>query len=136
MNCVFCRIAAGMLHSTKVYEDGTTVAIMDINPLTPGHVLVMPKAHMENLFDAEEDTVAEVIRAVVRIAKAIGHALKPEGLNLLQANGRAAFQSVPHLHFHLIPRRSGDGAGFDWKPVPGDLDAVRRLSDQIRAALG
>ena len=135
MNCVFCRIAAGTLPSTKVYEDGSTLAIMDINPLTPGHLLVMPKAHMENLFDAEEDTVAEVIRVVSRIAKAIGQALKPEGLNVLQANGRAAFQSVPHLHFHLIPRSSGDGAGFDWKPVPGDLEAVRRLGDQIRAAL-
>jgi len=136
MNCVFCRIAAGTLPSTKVYEDRSTLAIMDINPLTPGHLLVLPKAHMENLFDAEEDAVAEVIRAVVRLAKAIGHALKPEGLNLVQANGPAAFQSVPHLHFHLIPRRTDDGAGFDWKPVPGDLEAVRHTGEQIRAALG
>jgi histidine triad (HIT) family protein len=136
MNCVFCRIAAGTLPSTKVFEDSSTLAIMDINPLTPGHLLVLPKAHIENLFAADEESVVNVIRVVVRIAKAIGQALKPEGLNLLQANGRAAFQSVPHLHFHLIPRRTGDGAGFDWKPVPGDLDAVRRLGDGIRAALG
>jgi histidine triad (HIT) family protein len=136
MDCVFCRIAAGTLPSTKVYEDGSTLAIMDINPLTPGHLLVMPKAHIENLFDADEKAVADVMRMVTRIAKAIGRSLKPDGLNVLQANGRAAFQSVPHLHFHLIPRRTDDGAGFDWKPVPGNLNDVHRLGGQIRAALG
>jgi histidine triad (HIT) family protein len=135
MDCVFCRIAAGTLPSTKVYEDGSTLAIMDINPLTPGHLLVMPKAHVETLFEADENAVAGVIRVVVRIAKAVRGTLKPDGLNVLQANGRAAFQSVPHLHFHLIPRRVDDGAGFDWEPVPGDLDEVRRLGEQIRAAL-
>ena len=136
MNCVFCRIAAGTIPSTKIYEDGSTLAIMDINPLTPGHLLVLPKAHVENLFDADEKTVAEVIRVVVRIAKAIRRGLKPDGLNVLQANGRAAFQSVPHLHFHLIPRREGDGAGFDWPPVPGKPEELSRLGGEIRAALG
>jgi histidine triad (HIT) family protein len=136
MDCVFCRIVAGTLPSTKVYEDESVLAIMDINPLTAGHLLVMPKAHMETLFDADERAVTDVIRVVMRIAKAIQRGLKPEGLNVLQANGRAAFQSVPHLHFHLIPRRTDDGAGFDWKLVSGKPDEIRMLGEQVRAALG
>jgi len=135
MDCVFCRIVAGTLPSTKVYEDGSTLAIMDINPLTPGHLLVLPKAHVENLFEADEELAATVIRVVVRIAKAVGRSLKPDGLNLLQANGKAAFQSVPHLHFHLIPRRSGDGKGFDWPLVPGKGEDIRRLGDLVRSVL-
>jgi histidine triad (HIT) family protein len=136
MDCVFCRIVAGSIPCVKVYEDAESLAFMDINPLTPGHLLVVPKAHVETLFDADEARVASLARIATRIAKSLRESLGIQALNMLQANGQAAFQSVPHLHLHLIPRRPGDGAGFDWKLVPGDMEEIRRLGETIRAGLG
>lgn len=135
MDCIFCRIVAGEIPSIKVYEDEAAIAIMDINPLTEGHLLVLPKVHAENLFDADETLVTEVVKAATRIAKSLQAVLKIEGLSVVQANGVSAFQSVPHLHFHLIPRRPDDGAGFDWKPRPGDMEAVQAVGERIAAAL-
>jgi histidine triad (HIT) family protein len=135
MDCVFCKIVAGQIPSVKVYEDGATLAFMDINPLTEGHLLVVPKQHCTGLWDAEEETLATTIRAVRRVALGLKSALGLDSLNLLQANGRWAAQSVPHLHFHLIPRREGDGAGMDWPLTPGDLDAVKALGRRVAAAV-
>ena len=136
MDCVFCKIAAGVIPSVKVHEDAETIAFMDINPLTAGHLLVIPKTHVETLFEADEALVAAVARVSARIAKSLRRSLGIEALNLLQANGAAAFQSVPHLHFHLIPRRPDDGAGFDWRGVPGKIEEIRRLGEKIREGLG
>lgn len=136
MDCVFCKIVAGTIPSFKVYEDANTLAFMDINPLTAGHLLVVPKRHAVNLFDADESLVAETARVVTRIAKTLRTSLGVESLNLLQANGPDAFQSVAHLHFHLIPRRPDDGAGFDWKLVPGDMSAIKALAEKVKKGLG
>lgn len=136
MDCVFCKIVAGTIPCFKIYEDSRTLAFMDINPVTAGHLLVVPKLHAVNLFDADEELVAQVARVAARIAKSLRKSLGIDALNLLQANGAAAFQSVAHLHVHLIPRRADDGAGFDWKLVPGDMAAIRALSEKVKAALG
>jgi histidine triad (HIT) family protein len=136
MDCVFCKIVAGTIPCVKVYENAETIAFMDINPLTPGHLLVVSKTHMETLFQADEDQVAALARVAVRIAKSLRGSLGIDALNLLQANGAAAYQSVPHLHIHLIPRRPDDGAGFDWKLVPGNMDAIRELGERVKAGLG
>ena len=136
MDCVFCKIVAGTIPAVKVHEDAETIAIMDINPLTPGHLLVVPKTHVETLFEADEALVAAVARVSTRIAKSLRKSLGIEALNLLQANGAAAFQSVPHLHFHLIPRRPDDGAGFDWRGIPGKMEEIRRLGELIKKGLG
>jgi histidine triad (HIT) family protein len=135
MDCVFCKIVAGSIPSFKVYEDAGMIAFMDINPLTAGHLLVVPKTHVANLFDADEALVADTMRVVTRIAKHLRKAVNVDAMNLLQANGAAAFQSVPHLHFHLIPRREGDRAGFDWKLVPGDMDAIKALAETVKQGL-
>lgn len=135
MDCVFCKIVAGTTPSFKVYEDANTIAFMDINPLTPGHLLVVPKRHAVNLFDADEGLVAETMRVATRIAKSLRESLGIDALNLLQANGAAAFQSVAHLHVHLIPRRSGDEAGFDWRLVPGDKEEIKGIAEKVKAAL-
>jgi histidine triad (HIT) family protein len=135
-DCVFCRIRDGQIPSAKVDEDARTLVIMDINPLTPGHCLVLTKAHAATLFEAEPADLQAAIATAQRVAGAIRTALQPDGLNLLQANGPAAFQSVPHLHFHLIPRWTGDGKGFDWPLTPGDRQAIAEVGDKIRAALG
>ena len=135
MDCVFCKIVEGKIPSFKVYEDATTLAFMDINPLTPGHLLVVPKRHCVGLWDADDATLEAAIRVVRRVALGQKAVLGLDSLNLLQANGKWAAQSVPHLHFHLIPRREDDGAGMDWPLKAGDMDAIKALSSQITAAV-
>ncbi len=135
MECVFCGIRDGLLPSMKVAEEERTLAIMDINPINHGHVLILSKPHVENLFEIAEEDLAAAARLARRVAAGIRRGLSPDGLNLVQANGRAAFQSVPHFHIHLIPRWLGDGKGFDWTLVPGDPERIRAAAERIRAAL-
>jgi histidine triad (HIT) family protein len=108
---------------------------MDINPLNSGHCLVVTKAHAATLFEAEIADLQAAIATAQRVAMAIRDALKPDGLNMLQANGAAAFQSVPHYHLHLIPRWTNDGKGFDWKLVPGNREQIMKVGERLRALL-
>lgn len=134
-DCVFCKIRDGQIPSIKLYEDARTLCIMDINPLNAGHCLVLTRAHAPTIFDADPADLAAAITTAQRVAKAQRTALQPDGLNMLQANGAAAFQSVPHFHLHLIPRWANDGKGFDWTLVPGDRDQIQKAGEKIRAAL-
>jgi len=135
MDCVFCKIRDGAIPSTRVYEDERTLAFMDINPLNDGHCLVVTRAHAETIFDADLADLAAAIATAKRVAEALRRTLAPDGLNLLQANGKAAFQSVPHFHLHLIPRFTGDGKGFDWPLVAGDRARIQAVAEKIRAEL-
>jgi histidine triad (HIT) family protein len=119
-DCVFCKIRDGQIPSMKIYEDEATLSFMDINPLNTGHCLVVTRRHA----------------ATQKVAIALVAAVKPDGLNMLQANGAAAFQSVPHFHLHLIPRWVRDGKGFDWKLVSGDREQITKVGERVRAALG
>jgi histidine triad (HIT) family protein len=134
-DCVFCKIRDGQIPSMKIFEDDKTLAIMDINPLNSGHCLVITKAHAANLFDADLEDLHAAIASAQRVARAIREALKPDGLNMLQANGAAAFQSVLHYHLHLIPRWTNDGKGFDWKLVPGNREQIMKAGERLRAVL-
>jgi histidine triad (HIT) family protein len=135
-DCVFCMIRDGKIPSAKVYDDQRTLAFMDINPLSRGHCLVVPKAHVATLYEAEAEDLKAAIVTAKKVAGAIRKALNPDGLNLLQANGGAAFQSVPHFHLHLIPRWTNDGKGFDWKEVPGNREEIMGTADRIRSMFG
>lgn len=135
MDCIFCRIRDGQVPAVKVYEDDRTLAIMDINPLNDGHTLVLTRTHAETLYDLPADDCRAVLLAARTVALAIRDALQPDGLNLLQANGRAAFQSVPHFHLHLVPRWANDGKGLDWPLVPGNPDRIREVGEKIRKSL-
>ena len=135
-DCVFCKIRDGEIPSMRVYEDDRTLAFMDINPLNAGHTLVIIKAHEPTIFDADAADLAAAMATAKRVARALRDAMKPDGLNVMQANGAAAFQSVPHLHLHLIPRFIRDGKGFDWQLVPGNRDEILANAEKIRAALG
>jgi histidine triad (HIT) family protein len=135
-DCVFCMIRDGKIPSAKVYDDERTLAFMDINPLTRGHCLVATKAHAATLYDAELEDLKAAIATAKKVAGALRKALSPDGLNVLQANGAAAFQSVAHFHLHLIPRWTGDGKGFDWKLVPGSREEIMGIADRIRAMFG
>jgi histidine triad (HIT) family protein len=134
-DCVFCKIRDGQIPSTRVYEDERTIGFMDINPLNEGHCLVITRAHAATLFEAAEADLQAAITTAKRVAVALRAALQPDGLNMLQANGAAAFQSVPHFHLHLIPRWNGDGKGFDWKLVAGDRARISATAEKIRAAV-
>ena len=134
-DCVFCKIRDGQIPSIKLHEDARTLCIMDINPLNAGHCLVLTRAHAPTIFDADPADLAAAITTAQRVARAQQTALRPDGLNMLQANGAAAFQSVPHFHLHLIPRWTNDGKGFDWTLVPGERDQIQKAGEKIRAAL-
>jgi histidine triad (HIT) family protein len=131
-DCIFCKIRDGQVPSLKIFEDERTLAFMDINPLNSGHCLVITKTHAATLFEAEVADLQAAIATAQRVGLAIRDGLKPDGLNLLQANGAAAFQSVPHFHLHLIPRWNNDGKGFDWKVVPGNREQIMKVGERIR----
>lgn len=131
MDCIFCKIISGDIPSIKIYEDMATMAFMDINPLSEGHALVIPKRHCAGLFDADDLTLAATMAAVRKVALAMRDVLGLDSLNMVQANGPWAKQSVPHMHFHLVPRRQEDGVPLDWDLTPGDMNAIKKLGDAI-----
>src|SRR6266849_8374531 len=135
-DCVFCKIRDGQIPAMKVYEDARTLCFMDINPLNAGHCLVVTKHHAATLFESDEEDLKAAIVTAKRVADALRSAVKPDGLNMLQANGAAAFQSVAHFHLHLIPRWTNDGKGFNWKEVPGNREEIMGTADRIRAMFG
>ncbi len=113
-DCIFCKIVAGEIPATKVYEDEYTLAFMDISPIIKGHVLVIPKEHYDPIMQAPDDVLGRCVSVAKRIAQAQVDALGADGVNLHQANGVAAGQVVPHIHFHVIPRFDGDGHHWNW----------------------
>ena len=131
-DCVFCAIVEGRAPAEVVYEDEATMAFMDINPATSGHLLVIPRQHIRDIFEIDEDRAAAVMRSAVRVARALSAAVQPDGLNLVQASGRAAFQSVFHFHLHVIPRWWDDGLRQPWRPIPGDAAAIQATALRIR----
>ncbi len=133
--CIFCRIVAGDVPCFKLYEDGETLAFMDINPANTGHALVIPKAHHADIYAVPADLAAATMRTARLIARAVRAALAPEGLNLVQCNGPAAAQSVDHFHMHVLPRRTGDDLKMNWGLVAGDMDAIELAADMIRSQL-
>ena len=136
IDCVFCKIRDGEIPAVKIDEDAHTLTFMDINPLNPGHCLVVTKRHAPNIFEADAADLEAAMATAKRVAVAIRAELEPDGLNLLQANGAAAFQSVAHFHLHLIPRFTNDGRGFDWTPLPGNREAIMKTGERLRARLG
>jgi histidine triad (HIT) family protein len=136
MTCIFCAIRDGQIPSVRVYEDERIIAFMDINPLTDGHLLVVPKAHAETIWELSDEDARAVMSAARKLAHAIRHALAPDGLNLVQANGRAAHQTVFHFHLHLIPRWANDGKHLSWPVTPGQPDHIRGLGQRIATAVG
>jgi histidine triad (HIT) family protein len=135
MACLFCRIVAGEIPSRKIFEDATTYAFMDINPGTRGHALVIPKVHATDVHDIADDALADVARTAKRVAIAAKKSLNCDGVNLVQSSGAAAFQSVFHLHVHVIPRYVGDDVRLPWLPKPGDAPTLDETATLLRDAL-
>ena len=135
-NCIFCRIVAGELPAVKVHEDGETLAFMDIGPIIKGHTLVIPKQHFDPLTATPEPVLAKLMGVVKKIAQAQMNGLQADGVNVMQANGAAAGQMVPHLHFHVIPRFATDGHRWNWAAKKyTDSEEMQKLAAIIKAAL-
>lgn len=131
-SCIFCRIVGGELPCHKVLETDGALAFMDINPANPGHVLVVPKEHAANIFEIGSAALTATTLAAQRVAKAVRSVLDPDGINIVQANGPGAAQSVQHFHWHVLPRVEGDNLMLNWGLVPGDHDAIARLAALLR----
>lgn len=108
-DCIFCRIVAGGAEASVAYEDGATVAFMDMRQVSRGHLLVVPRKHVATILDLDDETGAVLFAAVARVARGVQAAFAPDGINIWQSNGAAAGQEVDHLHVHVMPRHAGDG---------------------------
>jgi histidine triad (HIT) family protein len=125
--CLFCRIATGQERAWKVYENEHAVAVLDRFPAVPGHTLVMPRRHAADIWAIGRADAALVMEAVHDVAALLRERLEPDGLTLFQANRAAGWQTVFHMHVHLVPRRVGDPLTASWEPQPvseAELDAV------------
>jgi histidine triad (HIT) family protein len=134
-DCIFCAIVDGDAPAQRLVEDEQTLAFLDINPATTGHALVIPKRHARDLLDIPAGDLAAVGRTAQRVAHAAMTALDADGINLLQATGAAAFQTVFHVHVHVIPRYAGDGIQPPWIPTPGDTARIGEIAQRLRTAL-
>jgi len=132
--CIFCKIISGDIPSHKVYEDENTLAFLDISPVNPGHTLVIPKAHAENVLVSKEEDVHASVLAVRKIAPAILASVNADSMNLASNIGAAAGQSVFHTHFHIIPRTNSDGREA-WKHADANQGDLSSLAQMIRKRL-
>lgn len=130
-DCIFCRIAAGEIPGLRVYEDGETVAIMDIAKDVDGHILVLPKRHCKNILDCPPDALVAVMRTVQLVSRHLTEKCGYSGINLLNASDESAGQSVPHFHIHLIPRRPGDGIDA-WPRFDGAKKEIQEVYEQVK----
>lgn len=134
-DCIFCKIVAGQIPCFKLLEDDKTIAFMDINPVNPGHALAVAKGHWPTIDVIPTDVLGAVAATAQKVAKAAITVLEPNGVNLLQANGAGAGQSVPHLHIHIMPRRPNDGVTLNWDYRSGDKAEIEAIYRKLKAVL-
>jgi histidine triad (HIT) family protein len=136
-NCPFCKMVKHELSPVVVQEDDEILAIMDLYPATPGHVLVLPKRHIEDIYAMPSDTGARIMTVVISIAKVIREQLRPSGLNLIQANETAAGQTISHFHLHIVPRYQDDSVTlrFGHGNTPEDIGDLERIASLLRSGL-
>ena len=134
-DCIFCKIASGEAAAAIVYEDEHTMAFMDIGQVNPGHVIVAVKPHIPDIYTLTDDMAAAFFRTAARVARAVKKAMQPEGMTLLQANEKVGFQTVFHLHLHVLPRHPDDGVTLTWPAKNPGMDELERLAQQVKVAL-
>ena len=134
-DCIFCKMVAGQIPVAKIYEDEVVFSFLDIGPISDGHTLVIPRQHFERLHDCPPQLLGEVASRIGRIAEAVTVAMGSDGYNVLCNNGRAAGQIVEHLHFHIIPRRTGDGVFNRWPSYKYRKGKIEAIAAEIRKNL-
>ena len=130
-DCLFCKIVAGELPSTRVYEDDRVIAIMDIFPATRGHALVIPRAHATDVHEVPQNDLAAAAAAAKHLAGAAKRGLGADGVTIMQSNGAAAWQTVFHYHVHVIPRYDGDPLKLPWIPSSGDAEDIAAAAQEL-----
>ncbi|KAK1673056.1 HIT domain-containing protein [Colletotrichum godetiae] len=131
-SCIFCKIIKGEIPCFKLFESEKTLAFLDINPLSRGHALVIPKHHGAKLSDIPDDQLSEVLPVVKKLVAATG----ATDYNILQNNGRIAHQVVDHVHFHMIPKpNETEGLGVGWPQQATDMDKLKALFDDIKSKM-
>jgi histidine triad (HIT) family protein len=130
-DCLFCKIVAGELPATVVREDERTVAFMDLNPATRGHLLVVPRAHSTDLLEIGQEDLAACAAAAKALAALVSERLGTDGVNVINSCGRAAWQTVFHFHLHVIPRYAADPLRLPWTPAPGDRDEIAAAAAEL-----
>ena len=132
-DCIFCKIVKGEIPCNKIYENDKVLSFADINPINTGHVLIIPKTHAETIWEIEIEDLTAIHQSSQKIARALKTVLKPDGIAFLQLNGKAVNQVVPHYHLHLIPRTTTDPKlkMTEWELVPGDMDAIAKMAQEI-----
>lgn len=133
--CIFCRLIAGEIPASRIYEDEQTLAFLDLGQLNPGHALVASKRHAATLLDLTPDEAAAAMRTAQRIAQAAQQAFAPAGLTLLQCNGKEGGQTVGHFHIHVLPRHADDGVGLIWPRKDPSREVLEGYAERLRAAL-
>jgi histidine triad (HIT) family protein len=131
-DCLFCGIVAGSIPSQMVDSDERTIAFMDINPATPGHALVVPREHSADLMEIEEDDLSASILAAQRLSRRMKDVLDADGIDLINACGAAAWQTVFHFHIHVVPRYEDDPLKLPWVPEAGDPDEIAAVAARLR----
>jgi histidine triad (HIT) family protein len=131
-DCIFCKVVAGEIPGEIVDSDERTVTVMDINPATRGHVVVIPREHSENLMTVSEADLDATMAAARRIAARMQETLSPDGFNVLNNVGRVAWQSIFHFHVHVIPRYANDPLQLPWLPEPADPAELVAVADELR----
>jgi len=131
-DCIFCKIVSGEVPSARVYEDEYCIAFLDINPVSRGHTLVIPREHHRDFLETPLELVKALAEACSWVSPAVVRAMSAEGFNLFVANGRCAGQEIDHLHVHIIPRRAGDGLELGWKGGGYGEGEI----EEVRAAIG
>ena len=134
-DCIFCKIAKGEIHSATVYEDSHFTVILDVNPATKGHCLIITKEHFDNIYDLDGETAGKLFALATCIARAMRDALKCDGLNLVQNNGEIAGQTVNHFHLHLIPRYEGDGLNLNWPQQEISAEQLEEIRQSIKKSI-
>lgn len=130
-DCIFCKIANGEIPSKTIYEDDNFRAILDIEPATKGHTLILPKEHCENLFELPEEMAEKALVLAKKLSIRLHDKLKSDGLNIVQNNGAAAGQTVSHFHIHLIPRYEDDNQKITWIPGSSVQEELESIKEQI-----
>jgi histidine triad (HIT) family protein len=131
-DCLFCGIVAGSIPSETIDSNERTVSFMDINPATPGHALVVPREHSADLMEIGEYDLTATMLAAQRLSKRMMDVLGADGIDLINACGAAAWQTVFHFHIHVVPRYEDDPLELPWVPEPGDPDEIAKVAERLR----
>lgn len=134
-DCIFCKIANGMIPSATIYENSDFKVILDVSPASKGHTLILPKEHFDNIFDMDADTAGKLFSLAAAVARALKQAINCDGMNIVQNNGEVAGQTVFHFHMHVIPRYEGDRVNVTWEPGQATAEQLNELAAIVKREL-